>query len=111
MQDIWLIQFKASMAPNSSFNMDGSTHLTGIGVTEDQSLAAAIARLAEMLTADMLTLIDVTGCKLYSPSDYQDAGEKSVEIRRAVDQVRSNPGEATWACAATWGSIEELGGH
>lgn len=108
MQEIWLIRFKAAMAPTSSFNMDGSTHLTGIGVAAQSSLPLAIAKLDEMLTSDQITLIDVNGCKLYIPTDYHDSSEESVEIRRAVDLVTANPEQATWACAATWGSIEEL---
>lgn len=108
MTDIWLIRFKAWMDPTSSFNMDGSTHLTGIGVTSSTSLATAIAKLDVMLTADKLTLIDVTGCKLYSPDDYLDESEESVEIRRAVSITDTNPEEATWACATTWESLDEL---
>ena len=108
MHDIWLIRFKASMAPTSSFNMDGSTHVTGIGVAADSNLALAIAKLADMLKSDQITLIDVTGCRHYTPGEHQGDSEESIEIRRAVDQVAANPGEPTWACAATWGSIEEL---
>lgn len=108
MQDIWLIHFKAAMEPTSSFNMDGSTHITGIGVAADQSLAGAIAKFAGMLTADKITLIDITGCKPYVPEDSQDTTEESVEIQRAVDIVNENPATATWACAATWGSLDEL---
>jgi hypothetical protein len=108
MQDIWLIPFKASIAPTSSFNMDGSTHITAIGVVSNSKLSTAIVNLDQMLEAEQMSLIAVFNCRHYNSDDYQGDTDETVEIRRAVEQVMKNPGEATWACAASCGSLEDL---
>lgn len=95
---VWLIRFKASMDERSPLNMDDSEFMFAIGVVVEEELAPAISRLSLYLREQLLELVDVMGCQIFSSENFIDQSEESKEILQAAEEVVHTAAGVTWAC-------------
>jgi len=86
-QSIWLLHHKASLAPTSPMNLDGSVFMQGIGVVPAASMQDAINLFNVYLASQKMELQELWKCEQWNPADFTDATPESRQINAAASKA------------------------
>ncbi|HVL01398.1 MAG TPA: hypothetical protein VM553_16390 [Dongiaceae bacterium] len=86
-QSAWLLHHKASLAPDSPMNLDGSTYMLGVGVVPAASLREAMDLFDAYLVKQKMELLDLWKCEKWSPENFADSTLESKQINAAASKA------------------------
>ena len=84
---VWLIHHKASLAPDSPMNEDGSTFMQGIGVVPASGMTEALARFNEYLAGMKMDLLELWKCEQWDPKNFAANSQENRQINHAASRA------------------------
>lgn len=86
-QSAWLLHHKASLAPDSPMNLDGSTYMLGVGVVPAASLREALDLFDAYLAKQKMESLELSKCEKWSPESFTDGSQESRQINAAAGKA------------------------
>lgn len=107
--NIWLIDHKATLSEYSPMNLDGSSWILGICVLSAPDESSAMSKFKEFLKSEEMELIEVYDMREYQAADFSDDSRRTNQVNNAVRMV-SQDGETCYVYARTSEAMNEDGG-
>ena len=86
-QSVWLLHHKASLAPDSPMNLDGSTYMLGMGVVPAASMREAMDLFDVYLAKQKMEMLELWKCEKWSPENFSDHTSASKQISAAASNA------------------------
>lgn len=84
---VWLIHHKASLAPDSPMNEDGSTFMQGVGVVPASSMKEALGFFDEYLAGKKMVLLELWKCEEWNPKNFIEDSLENRQINHAAGRA------------------------
>ncbi len=87
---IWLIHHKASLAPDSPMNEDGSTFMQGVGVVPASNMKEALELFDKYLADKKMELLELWKCEEWDPKHFKEDSLENRQINGAAERALEN---------------------
>lgn len=89
-QYVWLLYHKASIAPDSPENLDGSTFMLGVGVVPASSMKEAIEKFDVYLATQKMQIMELWKCEQWNPKNFPGDSLENRQINGAAEKALEN---------------------
>lgn len=89
-QYVWLLHHKASIAPDSPENLDGSTFMLGVGVVPAKNMKEAIEKFDAYLASQKMEVMELWKCEQWDPKKFAENSQENRQINGAAEKALAN---------------------
>ncbi len=87
---VWLLHHKASIAPDSPENLDGSTFMLGVGVVPASDVREAMDKFDAYLAKQKMEIMDLWKCEKWDPKHFKEDSLENRQINGAAERALEN---------------------
>jgi hypothetical protein len=96
-QSVWLLHHKASIAPDSPENLDGSEFMLGIGVVPAANMKEAIEKFDSYLANQKMKIMELWKCEQWNPKNFIEDSLQNRQINAAAEKALES-GKIHYTC-------------
>ncbi|MGM8225192.1 hypothetical protein ACSV5M_01325 [Cellvibrio sp. ARAG 10.3] len=86
-QSVWLLHHKASLAPDSTENLDGSTFMLGVGVVPASNMREALTKFDSYLESRKMEIMELWKCEQWDPKNFIGDSLENRQINAAAGKA------------------------
>lgn len=84
---VWLLHHKASLAPDSPENLDGSTFMLGVGVVPASTMKEAIEKFDVYLASQKMEILELWKCEQWNLKNFSESSLEHRQINGAAERA------------------------